>query len=192
MTIPGCHVTIGFLNTSLPKGGGHPKIVSEKLGRVNLFVGVNNSGKTSVLEAISLHCNPLNALEWINTARRRYVESSGEHDLDAVRWLFPQHHADQEDEYYKGEVRVEAGGKYPNLESRAYYNGIVGTPDEAEIEDAEPVDREVLKERKQKILTALKNLEKDFEDGIISKESYNEIKAKYRQEAINVMKKLDK
>jgi len=105
----------------------------EKLGRINLFVGVNNSGKTSVLEAISTHCNPLNPLEWINTARRRYVKSSREPELDAVRWLFPQHHADHEDAYYKGEVRVEGDGRYANLESWAYYNGIMGAPDEAEI-----------------------------------------------------------
>ena len=64
--------------------------------------------------------------------------------------------------------------------------------EKADIEDAEPIDKEILKERKQKILTALKNLDKDFEDGIISEESYNDIKAKYRQEAINVLKKLDK
>ena len=64
--------------------------------------------------------------------------------------------------------------------------------EKSDIEDVKPVDKEVLKVRKQKILTALKNLDKDYEDGIISEESYNEIKAKYRQEAINVMKELDK
>lgn len=31
----------------------------QQLGRVNLLVGVNNSGKTTVLEAISTYCRPL-------------------------------------------------------------------------------------------------------------------------------------
>ncbi|NES25231.1 MAG: AAA family ATPase, partial [Symploca sp. SIO3E6] len=30
----------------------------QQLGRVNLLVGVNNSGKTSILEAIQLLCSP--------------------------------------------------------------------------------------------------------------------------------------
>jgi AAA15 family ATPase/GTPase len=29
------------------------------LGRVNLLVGINNSGKTSVLEALQIYSNPL-------------------------------------------------------------------------------------------------------------------------------------
>jgi AAA15 family ATPase/GTPase len=29
------------------------------LGRINLLVGINNSGKTSVLEALSIYCHPL-------------------------------------------------------------------------------------------------------------------------------------
>jgi hypothetical protein len=36
MTNPISHVTPGSINTSLPKDGVHPKIVSEKLGRVNI------------------------------------------------------------------------------------------------------------------------------------------------------------
>ena len=36
----------------------------EKLGRVNLLVGKNNTGKTSVLEAISIYCQEAN-LQWI-------------------------------------------------------------------------------------------------------------------------------
>lgn len=32
----------------------------QQLGRINLLVGVNNSGKTSVLEAIQLLCSPKN------------------------------------------------------------------------------------------------------------------------------------
>ncbi len=44
MTNPISHVTPGSINTSLPKDGVHPKIVSEKLGRVNIDItlDINN------------------------------------------------------------------------------------------------------------------------------------------------------
>lgn len=41
------------------------------LSRVNVIVGRNNAGKTSVLEAVSACCQPLNADAWLALARRR-------------------------------------------------------------------------------------------------------------------------
>ena len=105
------------------------------LGRVNLLVGVNNSGKTSVLEAIAAHCQPLDPLEWIAIARQREVKSSREPALDAVRWLFPQQGAEPEDPYYQGQVRIEGSGIYPNLETSARYEGMIAAPDD---DDAGP------------------------------------------------------
>jgi predicted ATP-dependent endonuclease of OLD family len=87
------------------------------LGRVNLLVGVNNSGKTSVLEAIAAHCRPLDPLKWIAIARQREVRSSREPDLDSLRWLFPQHQAESDDPYYQGEIRISGYGSYANLEN---------------------------------------------------------------------------
>src|SRR5665213_452659 len=86
------------------------------LGNVNLFVGMNNSGKTTVLEAIAAHCRPLEPLHWLGIARQREIKSSREPDLDAVRWLFPQQGVQPENPYYMGEVRVSSIGRYPNLE----------------------------------------------------------------------------
>lgn len=60
------------------------------LGRINLFVGPNNSGKTSALEAISTFCRPLDPLEWLSTAWRREIKSSRTPQLDSLKWLFPQ------------------------------------------------------------------------------------------------------
>lgn len=34
------------------------------LGMINILVGQNDSGKTSVLEALSILCNPLDPSEW--------------------------------------------------------------------------------------------------------------------------------
>lgn len=67
-------------------------ITLEDLGRVNLLVGGTNSGKTTVLEAVSLTGDPLNPLTWSRAANRREpspfaaLESS---TVDRLRVLFP-------------------------------------------------------------------------------------------------------
>ena len=43
----------------------------EGLSRVNIIVGPNNTGKTSVLEAIEACCHPINADAWLDMIRRR-------------------------------------------------------------------------------------------------------------------------
>jgi energy-coupling factor transporter ATP-binding protein EcfA2 len=61
------------------------------LGQVNLLVGENDSGKTTVLEALALCCNPLDPVTWVQTVLRR--AGSLQHtqfDLDQFRWFFPQ------------------------------------------------------------------------------------------------------
>lgn len=68
------------------------------LGQINLLIGGNNSGKTSVLEAIALYCDPLNWRRWYEVASEREV-SGGVTQLgrttrlgvaDRLIWLFPQ------------------------------------------------------------------------------------------------------
>src|SRR5579875_3468586 len=59
----------------------------ENLGQVNLFVGNNNSGKTSALEALSVFCDPLYWRKWYNTALQR--ESAGVSVVDRIMWVFP-------------------------------------------------------------------------------------------------------
>ncbi|MBB4007229.1 AAA family ATPase [Allorhizobium taibaishanense] len=63
--------------------------------QVNLIVGGNNSGKTSILEALGVFASPFDLTEWATIARLREVRSpviSSESSLtavDAMRWLFP-------------------------------------------------------------------------------------------------------
>lgn len=62
----------------------------EKLGQVNLLVGNNNSGKTSVLEALSLYCDPLNWRKWYNISSQRELPPLvGSSRTDRLIWLFP-------------------------------------------------------------------------------------------------------
>jgi AAA15 family ATPase/GTPase len=62
------------------------------LGRVNLLVGINNSGKTSVLEALQIYSNPLDIKTWLITACQRELQNRMPRKLliDALRWLFSQ------------------------------------------------------------------------------------------------------
>jgi AAA15 family ATPase/GTPase len=63
----------------------------ENLGQINLLVGDNNAGKTSVLEALSLFCDPLNWRRWSNIASSREVGASSSLSInERIAWLFPQ------------------------------------------------------------------------------------------------------
>jgi energy-coupling factor transporter ATP-binding protein EcfA2 len=61
------------------------------LGQVNLLVGENDSGKTTVLEALAVCCNPLDAVNWVQTVLRRAGSlQPNQFDLDQFRWFFSQ------------------------------------------------------------------------------------------------------
>jgi hypothetical protein len=58
-------------------------------------VGLNNSGKTSVLEALSVYCHPLDIKVWLSTANQR-EQDIGVYRirlLDAIKWLFTHNSA---------------------------------------------------------------------------------------------------
>ena len=65
------------------------------LGRINLLVGINNSGKTSVLEALSVYCHPLDIKVWLSTANQREQDIGVYRTrlLDAIKWLFTHNSA---------------------------------------------------------------------------------------------------
>jgi hypothetical protein len=48
-----------------------------------------------------------------------------------------------------------------------------------------------LEERKKTLLSVLKHLEKDYEEGNITEELYGELKGDYKQEAVDILKQLD-
>jgi len=75
----------------------------QQLGRVNLLVGVNNSGKTSILEAIQLLCSPANIepLHKVMMERGEYSWSDGnkgDRALD-VRHLFYGHEIEEDSKF---------------------------------------------------------------------------------------------
>src|SRR5713226_8952202 len=89
----------------------------EGLGQINLLVGDNNSGKTSVLEALSIFCDPLNWRKWSNaaSAREAGIGISSLSQSERLAWLFPQGEDDSNDgsNSTNHEILVSALGSFP-------------------------------------------------------------------------------
>lgn len=70
------------------------KVTLDDLGAVNLLVGENNCGKTTLLEALAIATDPLDLFTWWDVARERELKSSRTPPLDVIRWMFPQRELD--------------------------------------------------------------------------------------------------
>jgi hypothetical protein len=117
---------------------GIEDLTLEGMGRINLLVGDNNSGKTSILEAMSVYCKPLDTFAWIDTARRRVRGFRQLSIIDAMKWLFPhgkQASGDGE-ELFSGDIAVSGRGQAGARTARARFEefeeiGIIDQPGEA-------------------------------------------------------------
>lgn len=107
---------------------GIRELVLPGLGQVNLLVGGNNSGKTSVLEALALYCAPLDPWTWIDTAGRREPGSLRSSPLvQRLRWLFPQEIGIDRTSLYEGSIRLSGAGPFPVHSFTAEYRELLGT-----------------------------------------------------------------
>lgn len=98
-----------------------------ELGQINLLVGHNNSGKTSVLEALSLYSDPLRARKWRQVANSREVLTSATSSMsalslvDRLTWLFFQQESDQNSSPEAPGLLLAAPGFSPLREMSANY-----------------------------------------------------------------------
>lgn len=113
-------------NLTIHQFRGLRELTLDGLGQINLLVGPNNCGKTTVLEAVSVYCKPMDPLEWLNTAWRREIKSSRFPLSDALKWLFPQIN-NPNTELYTGETHISASGSYQVIESKATYSEFLST-----------------------------------------------------------------
>jgi ABC-type branched-subunit amino acid transport system ATPase component len=92
-----------------------------QLGLINLLVGGNNSGKTTVLEALAVFSAPLDIGVWSNIAWNRETRRlfHGLSPVEAVRWLFPRAESD---------FRFTCSGDWSVQELRAHRVSIRGIP----------------------------------------------------------------
>ncbi|MBX9724621.1 MAG: AAA family ATPase, partial [Candidatus Obscuribacterales bacterium] len=105
----------------------------EDLGQFNIFVGPNNSGKTTVLEAVSLLARPLDQVQWLRCARGRDSVNSRAPIVESIKWMFP-HHGD-----LVSEIHIECEGDLPTRELFCGFIPITAVSDERD-EDDVPYD----------------------------------------------------
>ncbi|MFI3190628.1 hypothetical protein BCS42_07715 [Crenothrix sp. D3] len=86
----------------------------EGLGRVNILVGKNNCGKTSVLEALSILCNPQKPSEWVAMVRRRDFGRLDENIVQSLRWCFKQKVKTDYDAFIEASCRFKCNGRFFN------------------------------------------------------------------------------
>jgi len=103
-----------------------------QLGQVNIFVGDNNAGKTSILEAISILCNPLDPFQWLEVSQRRLYFGRSQlislrPNIEALKWIFSQKIGASNDEIYQAEILIEAYGTTPIHELKAKLGEIYGS-----------------------------------------------------------------
>ena len=90
----------------------------DDFGRINLLVGGNNSGKTSVLEALALFARPLDIGNWVEIAWRWESKASTLPLAEAVKWLFPRS-AGMEDD--NGRIWIAGTGGFSGRKVVAQY-----------------------------------------------------------------------
>jgi ABC-type Na+ transport system ATPase subunit NatA len=84
------------------------------LGRVNILVGKNNCGKTSVLEALSILCNPQKPSEWLAMVRRRDFGRLDENIVQSLRWCFKQMAETDYDAFIEASCSFKCNGRFLN------------------------------------------------------------------------------
>jgi hypothetical protein len=107
------------------------------LGRFNVFVGLNNSGKTTVLEAIATYARPLRPSEWIDVVRRRDVTASRAALFECLRWLFPQPEGDDVDPSKPLKTHLSGTGRFSVRTAEASFVEVERIFDDAETEQPE-------------------------------------------------------
>lgn len=113
---------------------GLKQLELQDLGLINVLVGENNSGKTSVLEALSILCNPLEPLEWLAMVRRRDFGGLDETRIQSLRWCFMQSgQLVDPDLMFQSGCQMTCEGTFPLRALQVIYKDIVGIPSRHEL-----------------------------------------------------------
>lgn len=89
-------------------------------GSTNLLVGVNNSGKSTVLEALAIYNRPFDRSEWMSLLRRREAGSGRGVRIEDLLWLFGRDRS-MDDQVPLAMTSLAATGEHPikSLAARA-------------------------------------------------------------------------
>ncbi|MFM2056800.1 MAG: hypothetical protein RLY71_1185 [Pseudomonadota bacterium] len=114
------------------------------LGGVNVLVGGNNSGKTSVLEAISVLCAPTEPIGLFNMTRLRDPGGIDESRLHSLRWCF--HRAEpprDQDELISAQCSMQVNGSFGLQRLIITLSEFVGEPSAKEMKGDWPFPTDV-------------------------------------------------
>jgi energy-coupling factor transporter ATP-binding protein EcfA2 len=87
---------------------GLPHLELSNCGKVNLLVGRNNSGKTSVLEALALLTRPDDLEWWIDTFWSREVKSARTPEREVIKHMFPHLGVSSPDDLFEGRIELKS------------------------------------------------------------------------------------
>ncbi len=114
---------------------GLRRLELEDLGPINILVGPNNCGKTSILEAVSILSSPFDPYEWLAMIRRRDFGGLDESRLQSLRWCFHQSRQDSDPEaLFESRCAMSCEGRFAVRRLVVEYQEILGEPDPREIE----------------------------------------------------------
>jgi ABC-type branched-subunit amino acid transport system ATPase component len=77
-----------FQNITVKNFRGLGSVLLHPLGRVNLIAGKNNTGKSALLEAIYLFCNPSDCRLPLEVNKARGIEMTNQEMEEVCSWLF--------------------------------------------------------------------------------------------------------
>jgi ABC-type polar amino acid transport system ATPase subunit len=97
-----------FSSIQLQAFRGLRDVTLSECADINLLIGKNNSGKTSVLEALALLCRPDDIAWWIDTLWAREIKSARTPEREVVKLLFPHVAAAVENELFDGTLNLSA------------------------------------------------------------------------------------
>ncbi len=116
----------------------------DDMGLINILVGPNNCGKTSVLEAVSILCDPTNPDEWMEMVTRRDFGRLDESRIRSFRWCFGQPEVVAElHAPFAGRCEMSCGGRFPVRKLKVEYRDFAHTLDREEIYAVEEVNKVV-------------------------------------------------
>ncbi len=96
-----------FSRVQLKAFRGLHDVTLDGCANINLLIGKNNSGKTTVLEALALLCRPDDIAWWIDNIWPREIKGARTTEREVVRFLFPHFGAEQ-NELFAGGLKLSA------------------------------------------------------------------------------------
>jgi len=100
---------------------GLKEVALKGLSRVNLLIGPNDLGKTSILEAVAAFSRPLDLRVWLDATWRREILRPDESFFIWLEWMFPHEANSNNGAFTAADTRISGSGAFVVKEARASY-----------------------------------------------------------------------